>query len=78
MAKTPISRSDLQARALAEMGDQLDEKKGDALKAGWFARGVKGMQHYAWFTEDNIVQVHGMGPQGITYADPADHPRKSN
>jgi hypothetical protein len=45
MAKTPISRSDLQARALAEMGDKLDEKKGDSLKAGGFARAPKGMQH---------------------------------
>ncbi len=40
------------------MGDKLDEKKGDALKAGGFARAPKGMQHYAWFTEDTIVQLH--------------------
>jgi uncharacterized RmlC-like cupin family protein len=32
------------------MGDKLDEKKGDALKAGGFAHAPKGVQHYAWFT----------------------------
>jgi quercetin dioxygenase-like cupin family protein len=60
------------------MGDKLDEKKGDALKPGGFAHAPKGMQHYAWFTEDSIVQLHGMGPQGIIYVNPADDPRKSN
>jgi quercetin dioxygenase-like cupin family protein len=59
-------------------GDKLDEKKGDALKAGGFARTPKDMQHYAWFTEDTIVHLHGMGPQSITYVNPADDPRKSN
>jgi quercetin dioxygenase-like cupin family protein len=60
------------------MGDKLDEKKGDALKAGGFALQPKGMAHYAWFTEDTIIQVHGMGPGGITYVNPSDDPRKSN
>ena len=36
----------------------------------------KGMQHFAWFTEETIIQVHGMGPQGITYVNPADDPQK--
>jgi hypothetical protein len=59
-------------------GDKLDEKKGDALKAGGFARTPKDMQYYAWFTEDTIVHLHGMGPQSITYVNPADDSRKSN
>jgi len=59
-------------------GDKLDESKGQALKAGGFAKVSKGMQHYAWFTEDSVIQVHGMGPQGLTYVNPADDPRKSN
>src|SRR5450432_3794700 len=54
------------------MGDKLDEKKGDVLKAGGFAHMAKGMQHFAWFTEDSIVQLHGMGPQSIIYVNPAD------
>ena len=60
------------------MGDKLDESKGTALKAGGFAQAPKGMHHYAWFTEDSVIQVHGMGPQGLTYVNPADDPRKSN
>ena len=47
------------------MGDKLDEKKGNALKAGGFARAPKDMQHYAWFNEDTIVQLHGMGRRGL-------------
>jgi hypothetical protein len=60
------------------MGDKLDEKKGDTLKAGGFSLQPKGMAHYAWFTEETIIQVHGMGPTGITYVNPSDDPRKSN
>ena len=60
------------------MGEKLDEAKGTALTAGGFARVLPGMAHYAWFTEPTIVQVHGVGPTGITYVNPADDPRKSN
>lgn len=60
------------------MGDKLDETKGTPLKAGGFAKSSKGMQHYAWFTEETVIQNHGVGPSGITYVNPADDPRKSN
>jgi hypothetical protein len=60
------------------MGDKLDETKGNALKAGGFAKASKGMQHYAWFPEETIIQNHGIGPSGITYVNPADDPRESN
>ena len=59
-------------------GSTPDEKNGKALKAGGFLHMPKGMQHFAWFTEETIIQLHGMGPQGITYVNPADDPRKSN
>ena len=57
-------------------GDKLDEKKGVLVTAGGYSFVHKGMRHYAWFTEDTVIQLHGMGPQGITYVDPADDPRK--
>jgi quercetin dioxygenase-like cupin family protein len=60
------------------MGDKFDDKKGTALKAGGFGITPKGMQHYAWFNEESIIQIHGMGPFAITYVNPADDPRKSN
>ena len=56
------------------MGDKLDESKGTALSAGGFASLPPKMNHYAWFTGDTEVQVHGMGPFQLTYANPADTP----
>ena len=32
--------------------------------------------HFAWTKEETIVQVHGVGPWGFTYVNPADDPRK--
>jgi quercetin dioxygenase-like cupin family protein len=60
------------------MGDKFDEKKGTAIKAGGFAKAPKGMQHYAWFSEETVIQNHGVGPSDIVYVNPADDPRKSN
>ena len=34
------------------------------------------MNHYAWASEDTVVQVHGQGPFVITYVNPADDPSK--
>ena len=59
-------------------GDKLDETRGEALKAGSFLHMPKGMHHYAWFTEETIIQSNGVGPAGITYINPADDPRKTN
>lgn len=57
-------------------GDKLDETKGVAIKAGGYSYVAKGMTHYALFPEETVIQLHGMGPQGITYVNPADDPRK--
>lgn len=59
-----------------ETGDKLDETKGTRIDAGGYSFVMKGMNHYAWFTEDTVIQLHGMGPQGVTYVNPADDPRK--
>ena len=60
------------------MGGSFDEKNVKGLKAGGFMHMPKGMQHFAWFPEETIIQFHGMGPQSIIYVNPADDPRKSN
>lgn len=57
-------------------GDKLDESKGTQVQASGYSFVMKGMTHYAWFTEDTVLQLHGMGPQGVTYVNPADDPRK--
>jgi quercetin dioxygenase-like cupin family protein len=59
-------------------GDKLDEQKGTLLKAGSFVMTPKGMNHYVAVAEDTVVQIHAIGPSGITYVNPADDPRKSN
>ncbi|MGH9442708.1 MAG: cupin domain-containing protein, partial [Thermoanaerobaculia bacterium] len=56
------------------MGNKLDEAKGTALTSGGFVSLPPKMNHYAWFTGETEVQVHGMGPFKLTYANPADTP----
>ena len=58
------------------MGDKLDLTKGAELRAGGFGEAPAKMNHYAWASEETVVQVHGQGPFAITYVNPADDPRK--
>jgi quercetin dioxygenase-like cupin family protein len=58
-------------------GDKLDTSKGTKVLAGGYSFVAKNMTHYAWFTEDTVLQLHGTGPQGVTYVNPADDPRKT-
>ncbi|HEX7792127.1 MAG TPA: cupin domain-containing protein, partial [Afipia sp.] len=51
-------------------GDKIDQTKGTLVKAGGYSFVAKGMSHYAWFTEETVLQLHGMGPQGVTYINP--------
>lgn len=57
-------------------GAEHNEGKGQHIKPGGFSFVPNGMQHYAWFTEDTVIQLHGIGPQGIVYVNPADDPRQ--
>ena len=58
------------------IGERFDESKGQAVKPGGFLQVPKGVQHFAWTPQDTVVQVHGVGPGGIAYVNPADDPRK--
>ncbi len=58
------------------MGDKLNTAKGNALGAGSFAVMPEQARHYAWTEVETIIQLHGMGPWGINYVNPADDPRK--
>ena len=58
------------------MGDKVNRAK-----AKWMAAGAGGtakakMNHYVFTKGPATVQVAGMGPFEITYADPRDDPRK--
>lgn len=57
------------------MGESWDESKGHALPAGSFSYMPAGMKHYAWSKGETVIQVHGVGPWGITYVNPSDDPR---
>lgn len=58
------------------MGDKLDETKGKKLVAGGFAQAPAGMNHYVWTKSGAVVQVNAVGPFGMSYAEPANDPRK--
>jgi quercetin dioxygenase-like cupin family protein len=58
------------------MGDKLDMAKSATLTAGGFAEAPAKMNHYGWAATDTVIQLHGPGPFGITYVDPAEDPSK--
>ena len=58
------------------IGDKFDESKGQAIKPGGYVQVPKGVQHFAWVSEDTVIQLHGVGPGGINYVNAADDPRK--
>ena len=57
-------------------GDKLDESKTMALSTGSVAIMQPKTNHFAWTKEETVMQVHGIGPWGVTYVNPADDPRK--
>jgi len=58
------------------LGDKFDSEKLQVLPAGSFAVMVTGTKHFAMTKEETTIQLHGMGPWGINYVNPADDPRK--
>lgn len=58
------------------MGDKFDESTAMEMKVGGFHSIPKGVHHYGFFRGQTIIQLHGVGPWGITYVNPADDPRK--
>jgi hypothetical protein len=58
------------------LGDKLDTSKTTPLRVGAFAIMQPGTRHFAWTDEETIVQIHSVGPWGVTYVNPADDPLK--
>jgi hypothetical protein len=59
------------------VGDTFDPERGrQGFPVGGFLVMPAGTAHFAWTKEETIVQIHGIGPSGITYVNPADDPRK--
>jgi hypothetical protein len=61
---------------VAGMGDTWTDSALTSLKAGEFARMPKMSHHYAGAKGETVIQIHGLGPFGITYVNPKDDPRK--
>jgi len=58
-------------------GGKFDETAGQKMEVGSFSAIPAGVKHFAWTTEETVIQIHGEGPFGIKHVDPADDPRTS-
>lgn len=58
------------------IGEKFDEKKTHALAPGGMMIMQPKTPHFAWTKSEAVVQIHGTGPWGVTYVNPADDPRK--
>ena len=56
-------------------GDKFDQKNSAYLPAGSFASIPAKNHHYAWVTEDTILQLNNFGRWQIIYVNPKDDPR---
>jgi len=57
------------------MGDKLDPTKTTALEPGSVIVMPPQMHHFAWTTEETVLQLNVAGPWGLVYINPADDPR---
>src|SRR5437867_11892825 len=57
-------------------GDKLDPKQTKPLPAVSVAIMQPKVNHFGWTKTATIVQLHGVGPWGVTYVNPSDDPRK--
>jgi hypothetical protein len=57
------------------LGETFDRDKAQELPIGGFSMMNIGVRHYAFTTEETIIQLHGIGPWGITYVKEEDDPR---
>lgn len=59
------------------IGRNFDSGKAKAYPAGGVAMMPPGMPMFAYTTgEETVIQIHGTGPWGINYLNPADDPSK--
>ena len=58
------------------MGEALDTTQSKSLVAGSLIVMPPQMRHFAWTSEETVIQLNVTGPWGITYVNPADDPRK--
>jgi uncharacterized protein YjiS (DUF1127 family)/quercetin dioxygenase-like cupin family protein len=52
------------------MGDEFDASNTRALGPGCVAIMQPGTNHFAWFSQETVLQIHGIGPWTVAYVDP--------
>lgn len=57
-------------------GDEFDKSKTTEIPTGGFAIMPARMHHFAWTTQETVIQVHATGPWAVNYINPSDDPRK--
>jgi quercetin dioxygenase-like cupin family protein len=60
------------------MGDTFDQGKLTTLSPGTFGVIPTGMRHFARADKATVIQLHGEGPWGLTYVNPADQPNPAS
>lgn len=65
----------LQGTFLVGMGDVVDASKFTELPVGTYGVIPPGMRHFARAKGEVVIQLHGIGPWGLTYVNPTDDPR---
>lgn len=58
-------------------GEEFDREVAQALPVGGYAIMSPGDPMFGYAEGETIIQLHGTGPWGIEYLDPADDPRQS-
>lgn len=58
------------------IGDKFDAAKAEEYKPGDAFIVPPGMPMYGFTKKETVVQIHGTGPWGIHFLDPADAPKK--
>jgi mannose-6-phosphate isomerase-like protein (cupin superfamily) len=58
------------------MGTKFDRNASHPVGPGDMMIMAAGTQHFGWTEGEVLLQLHGTGPWGVTYIDPADDPRK--
>lgn len=59
-------------------GETFDRENSTELTVGSFMVLPIEMPHFAWTSEETVIQLHSTGPWNIAYVDPADDPRRGN
>lgn len=60
------------------MGNSFDADAGTELPVGAYAALAPGVAHFAWTTQESVIQLNNIGPWSLTYVNPADDPRSDD